>query len=84
MLTLKAVNKAIAARGIKAELIQGDGYLYFVGDDVEYAHTTSVSVCRLNHLTLERWMQELDDFVAETKKVKTDLAERVYKRIKPQ
>jgi hypothetical protein len=84
MLTLKAVNKAIAARGIKAELVQGNGYLWFFGADVEYAQTTSVSVCRLNHLTLERWMSELDSFVADSKKVENDLAERVYNRIKPQ
>ena len=84
MLTLKAVNKAIAARGIKAELVQGDGYLWFSGDDVEFAYTTSVAVCRLNHLTLERWMQELDDFVADSKKFKKELAEDVYNRIKPQ
>lgn len=83
MLTIKAVNKAIAARGIKAEIVQGDGYLWFFGDDVEFAHTTSVSVCRLNHLTLERWMAELDDFVADHKKVKEDLAANIYNRNKP-
>lgn len=83
MLTIKAVNKAIAARGIKAEIVQGDGYLWFFGADVELAHTTSVSVCRLNHLTLERWMLELDDFVADHKKVKEELAANIYNRIKP-
>lgn len=82
MLTLKAVNKAIAARGIKAELYQADGYLYFYGDDVDLAYTTSVAVCRLNHLTLERWMQELDEIVASHKKIKEDLAADVYNRNK--
>lgn len=67
-LTIKAVNKAIAARGIKAEIVQGDGYLWFSGDDVEFAYTTSVAACRLNHLTLERWMQELDEIVESHKK----------------
>lgn len=83
-LTLKAVNKAIAARGIKAELVQGKDYLYFFGDDVELAESTSVwGVCRLNHLSLDRWMVELDAIVADHKKVKEDVAERVYNRIKP-
>lgn len=71
MLTIKGVNKAIAARGIKAEIVQGDGYLYFFGDDVELAHSTSVyGVCRLNHMPLERWMAELDRIVADHKNAK--------------
>ena len=79
MLTLKAVNKAIAARGIKAEIVQGDGYLYFFGDDVELADSTSVwGVCRLNHLSLERWMVELDSIVANHKKAKENMEERLY------
>ena len=59
MLTLKTVNAAIAAKGIAAELVQGEGYLYFVGDAVDGAYTTSVAVCRLNHLTLDQWLAEL-------------------------
>lgn len=71
MLTIKSVNKAIAARGIKAEIVQGKDYLYFSGDDVELAESTSVGgVCRLNHMSLDRWMIELDDIVAAHKKVK--------------
>lgn len=84
MLTIKGVNKVIAARGIKAEICQGNGYVYFFGDDVEFAYTTSVAVCRLNHLTLERWMQELDDFVADSKKFKEEMEKDIYNRIKPQ
>ena len=84
-LTMKSANKAIAARGIKAELVKGDcGYFYFVGDDVEYANTTSVSVYQLNHLTLDQWMADLDSFVADSKKVRKELDEGVYMRIKPQ
>lgn len=71
MLTIKSVNKAIAARGIKAEIVQGKDYLYFSGDDVELAESTSVcGVCRLNHMSLDRWMIELDDIVTAHKKVK--------------
>lgn len=76
MLTIKGVNKAIAARGIKAEICQGDGYLYFFGDDVELAYSTSVAVCRLNHLTLERWMVALDTIVADHKKQKEYMENR--------
>lgn len=72
-LTIKSVNKAIAARGIKAELVKGDGYFWFSGDDVEYASTTSVMVFNLNSMPIESWMADLDMFVAEHKKVAADL-----------
>ena len=68
-LTLKTVNKAIADKGIKAELVQSKGYLYFIGEDVELAYTTSVCVPRLNRLSLEQWMFELDLLVIESKGV---------------
>lgn len=83
MLTIKAVNKVIAARGIKAEIVQGKDYLWFYGDDVELAHSTSVMVVRLNQLTIEQWMSELDSIVADHKKAKEEMGERLYTSIKP-
>lgn len=67
MITIKAVNKAIASRNIKAELVRGSGYFYFVGPDVEYAGTTSVMVPRLNDLTLAQWIEEAVVTAAESK-----------------
>jgi hypothetical protein len=67
MLTFKKVNAAIAARGIKAELVQGNGYLYFAGDDVQHAFTTSIAVCKLNHIDLSSLLDSLDAIVANSK-----------------
>ena len=55
-LTIKSVNAAIAAKGIKAEIVKGNGYYWFDG-----------AVNALNHLTLEQWMEELATIVADHK-----------------
>lgn len=57
-LTLKAVNKAIAAAGIKDELVKGNGYFYFWGDKASTWYCSSVMVPRLNDLTFADWMAE--------------------------
>lgn len=69
---LRTVNKAIAARGIDAELVHGEGYFYFVGSAVENADSTSVMVFRLNDLTLDQWMEELDSAIEESTKRQTE------------
>lgn len=69
-LTLATVNNSLKSEGIDAELVQGDGYLYFVGPDVEYAHSTYVKVARLNHQSLADWIMEakkLRDLSGSTK-----------------
>ena len=55
MLTLKKVNKAIKDKGYDAELVKGDGYFYFSGEDVSLCFEQGVYVYRLNQLTLEHW-----------------------------
>lgn len=69
-LTFAGVNKALKAEGINAELVQGEGYLYFVGDDVELAGSTSIYVCKLNHTTL-------DIILADAKRFKAEHTERL-------
>ena len=60
--TLSAVNKALAQEGIKAELVRGEGYFYFVGDDVDLSEEQGVyGVYRLSELSVERWLQEAKD-----------------------
>jgi hypothetical protein len=57
-LTLKAVNAALAARGIKERLVQGYGYLYFIEGEASSWYSSSVPVCRLNHLPrIEQWLE---------------------------
>lgn len=73
MLQLRTVNKALKNEGIKAELIKGEGYLYFIGDDVELCYTTSVYVPRLNDLPLEVWMKHARGFKIENEKFRETL-----------
>jgi hypothetical protein len=60
MLTLKKVNAELTRAGIRAELVKGDGYFYFVGQDVELAQEQGVygGVSRLNNLSLKQWVEE--------------------------
>jgi hypothetical protein len=59
------VNKVIRAAGIDAQLVKGSGYFYFTGAAVEGAFTTSVNVYLLADLTLEEWMKELVEILAD-------------------
>lgn len=57
--TLAAVNKALAAAGIDAELVKGRGYFYFVGSVVDYAEEQGVcGVFRLSDLSVAQWVEE--------------------------
>lgn len=64
-ITIASINATIAARGIAAELVKGEGYYYFMGAAVEGAETTMVMVTRLRALTEKEWMGELDAFIAD-------------------
>ena len=57
-LTLKTVNKALAAAGHAERLVQGDGYWYFAEGDTPRWPVTMVCIYRLNALTLEQWIAE--------------------------
>lgn len=62
-ISIKSVNKKIQALNIKAELVKGEGYFYFVGDDVEISESTSVMVPRITDLPLDGWISELNEIV---------------------
>lgn len=61
MLTLKKVNAAIAH--LKVELIRGEGYFYLVNADgpLDFG---SIYVYRLNHMTLEKWVEAIESVVS--------------------
>ena len=65
MITIKQINKEITKLGYNAELVKGEGYFYFVGDDVLLCFTTSVYVNSVNQLTLEQWIESCEDLVKE-------------------
>jgi|DEB0MinimDraft_6_1074348.scaffolds.fasta_scaffold14713_2 hypothetical protein len=59
MLTLKKVNAAIQKIEDGWELVKGEGYFYWVHPtDLSYLDLSTVSVYRLNHLTLDQWIDE--------------------------
>jgi hypothetical protein len=67
-LTFKAVNKVIATRPgwTGEELVQGEGYLYFMeGNSHAWRGGSSIPVARLNHTTLEHIVADFDRFVAD-------------------
>lgn len=63
MVTIKQVNKALAAKGYKAELVRGDGYFYFWGPDTAKFEESGVygGVTRLSDLTVERWVEMFEE-----------------------
>ena len=65
MLTLKQVNKAIAAKGGKEELVKGSGYYYFVEGTAWSWTRQSVYVNTLNQMTLEAWVNSWEAMRAE-------------------
>ena len=77
-LTLRIINQRIAEHGY--ELIKGKGYFYFtplndnfkclsLGEDNYQPQSESVYVYRLNHLTLESWVDELETKIENLRKV---------------
>ena len=62
MLTLPSLNKLICEKYQNVCLFRGEGYFYFVYDDGAKYVDKSVPVYRINHLTLEQWMAEAEDF----------------------
>ncbi len=56
-LTLKKVTAALP-KGY--ELVKGEGYFYFAGNDAMSWYSSSVLVFRINDLTLEQWVTEFE------------------------
>ncbi len=63
---IKSLNKAIHAKYPHVKLRRGKGYYYIYSDDEATAdkiaalYTTSIYVYRLNHLSMDQWMSEVD------------------------
>lgn len=61
MVTIRSVNKALKARGYPDELVKGEGYFYFWGDDASLWYTSTVSVYAINHIpTVEGWIERYE------------------------
>ncbi len=71
MLTIKKFNnelRAITSQYI--ELVNGQGYYYFVYDDGRRYSTASVYVNTLNQLSLDTWLYEARCFYATIQAIK--------------
>lgn len=60
MLTIKSVNRAIAAQGHKEILCRGKDYFYFYDGEADNWFETIVPVCAINHLSLQQWLDSLE------------------------
>ena len=59
---LRTVNKAIASNGWNMELVKGNGYFYFIGDDASTS-LSGVYVNFLNDLTLADWLNAAQEHI---------------------
>lgn len=67
-LTLKKVNIELKKLYKDVELVQGKGYLYFIGEDIKYVKEQSVGgVYKLNDQTLEAWLRDAKEKVEESR-----------------
>ena len=55
--TIAKINAAIAKHGI--EIVKGNGYFWFFGE----IDIPSVYTCHLRDLTLEQWVQHVEDAI---------------------
>lgn len=68
-LRLKNVNAAIEAKFPDVELVKGAGYFYLVGKTEEMSNklysiqSTSIYVYKLNELTLEQWLDDVERII---------------------
>lgn len=58
--TAATVNAALKAAGKVERLRQGAGYCYFSEGDTSSWWTSSVPVCYVSDLSVERWLDELE------------------------
>jgi hypothetical protein len=57
-ITLPQVNNALRKAGIKDELVKGEGYFYFMGDEASGWRDSAVHVFRLNEMTVQQWVDQ--------------------------
>lgn len=54
------VTKAIRKAGFAVDCVKGDGYVYFIADDMR--EIDSVYVCYLNEMTIARYVEHVATF----------------------
>ena len=75
---LKQVNTAIKRKYPTVGLAKSEGCFYVFSDDTDMESklslmpTTTIYVCFLNHLTVDEWVRQVGDVVAEAEKRYTE------------
>lgn len=66
---IRTINNVFSVRNIDVTLVRDDkaGSFYVYGDAVDYAYSTTIGVYRLNHLTLEQWIDRIERIVQDSK-----------------
>lgn len=59
-ITLAAINARLKELGHSEQLVRGNGYFYFSGQNTSMWPTTSVLVSHLSVLSIDRWIAERD------------------------
>lgn len=60
MVTLKQINKALKNKGYEVELVRGEGYFYFFGNDADYLTSQGVYIPRLSDQSVEKWVEDFE------------------------
>ena len=72
MANRKTITAALKREGFPVDLYRGEGYFYFVWDDLDKGGTwqdVSVPVCNFRDLTPEQWLEEGRAFAKDVKKL---------------
>lgn len=56
--TINNINKQLPPG---YEIVKGNGYFYFIGNDALDWYSSSVYVNKLTDLSMERWLEEFND-----------------------
>lgn len=73
--TIKKINDALKRHGFNGEIVRGDGYHYFVGDDFDHAYSSSIPVMYTSHLTIDECLHEAEKVRTESRERAEDAAE---------
>jgi hypothetical protein len=58
----KQITKAIRNAGFAVDCVKGNGYVYFIADDM-YVEIDSVYVCYLNQLSVEHYVEHVAGYL---------------------
>jgi hypothetical protein len=67
--TIKAVKEELAKHEIKTILVNGGGYFFFRGRDVNAWLDRTVPVSKISYLTLDGWLRAFNDLKRKNQEI---------------